>query len=333
MKKSLVTIVCVTVLASTSLFAGPLQKEHVSANAKWVAHLSVEDAVASGMGKYILEKANEEEGLEGRLNAFAKVFGFHPTQDLKSITLYAENYDPSGGVAVIQGDMDQEKLRQLLAMNKGHQESKYGDRPVHRWIQKPEGKKDTGVRYGTFYSDKVVMIARSEAVLKHAIDVMDGKAANLSKAKAGFLPEAPEGTFLIAAATDLPAKTGRPDAATLRNISGGWIVAGQTGDEVFLKASVTANTEENAALMQQAAMGFVALAQLNLNQQQAAQGQTATLSLLKAIKVTAKGQKVQLDALIPMAEVKQYIDLARKVRQAKQAPGNKPKESSVRVEP
>ncbi len=327
MKKSLVTIVCVTALTSAGLLAGPLQKEQISAKAKWVAHLSVEDVVASGMGKYILEKANEEEGLDARLNAFAKVFGFHPVQDLKSITLYAENYEPSGGVAIIQGDMDQEKLRQLLALNKGYQESKYGKRPLHRWKQKPENKKDDGVRYGIFYSDTVVMIARLEKVLKHAVDVLDGKAANLSKAKAGFLPKAPKGTFLIAAATDLPTKTDKPNAATLKNISGGWLMAGQSDDKVFLKASVTANTKENAALMQQVAMGFVALAQLNLNQQQAAKGQTVTLSLLKAIKVTAKGPRVELDASFPMAEVKQFIDVARKVRKAAEAAEKKPKES------
>ena len=326
MKKSLVTIVCVTVLTSAGLLAGPLQKEQVSAKAKWVAHLSIEDLVASGMGKYILEKANEEQGLEGRLNAFAKVFGFHPVQDLKSITLYAENFEPSGGVAVIQGDMDQEKLRQLLALNKGYQESKYGDKPVHRWIQKPEGKKDDGVRFGTFYSDKVVVIARTEDVLKHAIDVLDGKAANFSKAKTNFLPEAPSGTFLIVAATDLPAKTDKPNAATLKNISAGRLVAGQSDKTVFLKASLTANTEDNAALIQQVVNGFLALAQLNLIQQQATHPETGKgLSLLKAVKATVKGTSVQLEASFPMAEVKQFIELSRKIRKAAEAAKKKPK--------
>ncbi|MBL7132908.1 MAG: hypothetical protein ISS78_02310 [Phycisphaerae bacterium] len=320
MKKCLTAIVCITLFSSASLFGGPLRKQQVSANAKWVAHLSVEDLVKSGMGKYILEKANGEQSIEARMNAFAKLFGLNPLTDLESITLYAENFEPSGGVAIIQAKMDQEKLLQLLLLNKGYVKSKYGDRPVHRWIQKRKGKKDNGVRFGTFYSDKVVVIARTEQVLKHAIDVLDGKAANFSKAKTDFLPKAPKGTFLIAAATDLPTKIHKRRAAMLKNISAGWLVAGQGDKTVFLKASVTANTEDNAALIQQVANGFLALAQLKLNQQQTAQGKTGKpLSLLKAVKVTVKGVSVQLAASIPMAEVKQYIDLSRKLRKAAKA--------------
>lgn len=326
MKKHLAAIVCVTLFTTASLFGGPLQKEQVSANAKWVAHLNVEGMVASGLGKYILEKANEEQGIEAKMNAFAKLFGLNPLTDLEGITLYAENFEPSSGVAIIQAKMDQEKLRQLLVLNKGHQESKYGDKPVHRWIQKPEGKKDDGVRFGMFYSDKVVVIARAEDVLKHAINILDGKAANLSKAKTNFLPEAPSGTFLIAATTDLPGKTDKPQATTLRNISAGWLLAGQSDQTVFLKASVTANTKENAALMQQVAIGFLALAQLNLNQQQATHSETGKgLSLLKAVKATVKGASVQLEASFPMAEVKQYIELSRKIRKATEAAKKKQK--------
>lgn len=320
MKKYLAAIVFVTLFSSASLFAGPLQKEQISANAKWVAHLSVEDLVESGMGKYILEKANEEQGIEAKMNAFAKLFGLNPLTDLESITLYAEDFKPSSGVAIIQARMDQEKLRQLLVLNKGHQESKYGDKPVHRWIQKPEGKKDDGVRFGTFYSDKVVVIARTEDVLKHAIDILDGKAANFSKAKSNFLPEAPSGTFLIVAATDLPAKTHKPRATVLKIISAGRLVAGQSDETIFLKASLTASTEDNAALIQQVVNGFLALAQLNLNQQQATHSETdKPLSLLKAVKATVKGANVQLEASFPMAEVKQFIKLSRKIRKAAEA--------------
>ncbi len=247
-------------LATQALSAAPLAKEKVSDQAKWVAHLDVEAAVASQLGQMVLDHFAKDDAFQAKINEFVSAAGFDPRTDLKGVTLYGTAFDAAAGVAIVQLNYDRQKLIDLLAANKDHQEAQVGERTMHSWSQKPEDANDDGVRVGCFYDDSTIVIARKQNALEAALAVLDGKAASLAKAKSTLLPQDRKGAFLLAAAEGLPAEGIK--TRTLRMFTGGQLVAGQDGNTVFASARLTAASVQKAQQLAQAAQGFLAMAQL-----------------------------------------------------------------------
>ena len=321
MKKRLAVTIGVVFLASSGLCAGSLQPEQVSAKAKWVVHLDVEALVGSGLGQYLVARGKQKhKDAEAKLKEFTASFGFDPLKDLQSVTLYGETFGPAAGVAIIRGRYDKDKLLKLLADNQDHKELKYGERVLHRWSQSPEGKDDDGMRIGAFYSDEVVVIARTEAVLKKAIDVLAGEQASLAKQESSLLPEAPEGTFLIAAADGFTAPEGvAPTAAVLKKLTGGTAVVGQNGDTVFPKVSRKCKNEEDATRIRKMVEGLLAFVQMSQEPAGAPVGNVPAevAAILADAKASATGNTVLLEVSTALADLKAAIEETEKLRQAK----------------
>jgi len=317
MNKSLTAALCAIALASTSLMAGGIQEKQVSAAAQWVVHVDVEGFVASGLGQYLVQKGKDHD-LNAKIAKFKEKFGFDPLTDLKGITLYGENFDQAGGVAIVQAKVDQKAMLKLLAENKGHKELKYGDRVVHQWTQAAMPYSPAGDRFGTFYSDDVTAIAQSEEVLHHAIDVLDGKADNLTKAKISLLPKMPKGTLFVASAVDIALpKAHKPHGAMLQKISSGSIVAGEDDETLFYKSDVTAETAKDAKNIQRLIDGFVAMAGLfSERNADAAVPAPDPSPLIEGIKVTSEGQAVHVEWSAALEDVQTFIDSAINFGQA-----------------
>ncbi len=319
MNKSFMAVLCLAAFASTSLLAGPVQDKQVSAAAKWVVHVDVDGFVASGLGQYLIQKGKDKD-LAAKTAKFKDKYGFDPLVDLQSVTLYGEDFDPANGVAIIRAKVDQATLLKQLA-DKDHKELKYGDRVVHQWTQPAAGRMPAGDRFGTFYSDSITVIARSQAVLQHAVDVLDGKADNLTKAKNSLLPKSPKGTFFVASAVDvaLP-KNAKPRRAVLQNISSGSAVAGEDDNGLFYKGQMTAKTAEDATRIQNVIEGFLSLAAL-LSERAAVSDVPAPdpSALLKGVKASTDDKAVSVEASASLADVQTFIDSAIKFREAMKA--------------
>ena len=321
MNRTVAALTCSLILASAA-FAGPIAKDQVSADAKWVAHLDVEALLASQIVQTILAE-EQKKGLAEKLAKFTETFGLDPLKDLRSVTLWGETFGPAGGVAIIQAKVDQEKLLKLLAANAGHKETKYGERAVHQWTQSPEGKGDTGIRFGTFYKDDVTVITRSEDVLKHAIDVLDAKESSLAKEDSGLLPAESKGAFLVAAAKDITVpEEADPHAAMLRKVSGGTLVVGEDGDNVFVNASVVGKTDKDAQQFRQMAQGMLALAQVLQEQAiQAGKPAPAWAELTKGLKVGGEAAVVTMEFTGPVKDVTEMILKAAEAKKAAMSAG------------
>jgi hypothetical protein len=319
MNKSNMAVLCLVAFLSTSLLAGPVQDKQVSVAAKWVVHVDVEGAVASGLGQYLIQKGKDKD-LAAKTATFKEKFGFDPLVDLQGVTLYGEDFDPAGGVAIIQAKVDQATLLKRLAENTGHKELKYGARVVHQWTQEASGRMPAGDRFGTFYSDDITVIAQTQAVLQHAVDVLDGKADNLTKAKSSLLPQSPKGTFFVASAVEIAlpnnAASRRP---MLQNISSGSAVAGEDDNGLFYKGQMTAKTAEDAANVQQVIEGFMGLALLSERAGVADVPAPDPSALLKGVKASAQDKLVTLEASASLQDVQTFIDSAIKFREAMKA--------------
>jgi len=317
--RSVAIAVC-GLLLSGVVSAGELNPSRVSAKAKWVAHLDVQGMLAGACGQECLKEI-EARGHKEKIAAFAKTFGFDPTKDLRSITLWGENYEPNGGVAVIEGTLDKEKLLALARLNEGHGEANYGDYHLQRWTQKPENNQDDGVRWGTFWRDDVLLVTRDQKVLENAIDTLGDKAATMSGKQGGVLGRrASRGAFLTVAGTDfqVPAAAKRPDMAK-KKLPAGFAELGEADGTMFLNISVTAATEAEGEELRQVVQGIAAFMKMSLRHHEG-NGQPLPhwAPLASAITIGGKGSAVSMSVKLPTADVIQMMK-AKAAEKAKKA--------------
>jgi hypothetical protein len=318
--RTTIAIAAAALLAVTAaLPAGQMQDRQISAKARWVAHLDVEGLVASGFGKYLLDRMSEKpEAAEG-MQKFVETFNMDPTQDLFSVTLYGTEYAPGAGVAILRGQVDHERLLALLDANEAHETLEYGDHTVHTWLQAPEGKDDDGVRHGAFHGEELVVIARAVDMLKHALDVLDGQAGSLAGASDNFLPRFSEGAFLTIAGTDFTVpEDAKPKAAVLlKKIAGVWMELGESRETMFLRAGVTAAGEKDGQQLRDILAGLVALARLG---QEHATEMGKELGpwapLLKGTRVSGGGASVELEV---SASLRDVTDMLLQLAEQKEA--------------
>src|SRR5260221_9087104 len=96
--------------------AGPLQKEQVAGDAKWVLHLDVEQLRASKLGNYFLTEIAEKQ-MTRPLDDMKRQFHFELdpvklVEKVNSITAYGTEYrEPQdNAVLVIKTDADLQKI-------------------------------------------------------------------------------------------------------------------------------------------------------------------------------------------------------------------------------
>jgi len=318
MRRSVAIAVCGLLLFSGAVLAGKLETSRVSAKARWVVHLDVEGMLASQFGQHILKEI-EARGKQKDIAAFTGVFGFDPTKDLRGITLWGETYEPDGGVGVIKGKFDKDKLLGLIAENAGHREAKYDDYTLKRWTQKPENALDDGVRWGTFWSDDVVLITRDQKVLENAIDTLKNSTATMAGQTGGLLArEVSKGAFLGIAATDIKsaaAAAKKPELA--RKLEAGFAEVGEADGTMFLSISVTAVTETDGQEFRQMLQGMLAFAKMSLR---SLEGNEQPLPFwapfVRAVTVGGTGGTVSISVKLSTAEV---IPMMKAAEEAKKA--------------
>ena len=331
--KNLAASALVLVLCVSAAPGGPLKTERVAGDARWVAHIDVDAALTSGTGKVALDEAAKKEKFHAGLEKIRQTLGFRPLKDVRGLTLYGKDYARDMGVAVIDVTAEQDKLLALLVQNEAYKRIEYGDHTLHKWTAQPRCDEEGEVvsegktHVGCFYDENTIVIASTVELLQAAVDVLDGKAESLAKTKAlKMLPVPAEGAFLVAAAEGirLP-KAKHPRAAMLRKITDAAVQIGESDGSVFLKISVLAGSVKKATRIRQVAQGFVALAQMWM--QEMADEQMPALG--EKIEVTGTENAVQLDATVPtesLIEVLRYAaaraeKIKARIQEAKQ-PGD-----------
>lgn len=315
MKKVMWTLALLAMCATA--VAGPINPKDVPSEAKWVAHLDVQGLVASQFGQYVLGQLREREQLDAKLQGFVAVFGFDPLKDLAGVTIYGTEYSPASAVVVIKGKWDKERLLGLLKQNPSYAETAHGQHMLLRWTDKPEDAQDDGVRNGAFHNDGTAVISRSEAAVKNALDVLDGKSAGT----ADVIPAAAPGVFLMVAAKDftLPANAD-PKARVLKRIAGGTLMAGETGDTAFANARLNTRRPEDAQRVRQMLDGGLAFLSLATEEVTEAEGQPPFWApLIAGAHSAGAGNAVELKVAVNTQTLIQIAEAARRADEAKKA--------------
>ncbi|MBC8216895.1 MAG: hypothetical protein H8E73_00370 [Planctomycetes bacterium] len=288
MKRSMLILMVVVLLSTVPVFAGPLNKQQVSATANWLAHLDYEQVTTSQIGQLVRQEM-AKFGIEEKLEDFATVFSFHPIDDVRDVRVYGNGPAREEAVVMIEADFDQEKLLALVRLNEHYEEIEYGDITLNRWLHEDEKSGESQMMYGCLCNgDLVVMSAGLDAVTQ-AVDVLKGTASN---AASGVFDQAElnaRGAFLQVAANDVAqmaqeqgkgAGFGQTDAIGL--------AIGETEGTFYIYLGLLAKSEEAASNITKILEGIGALAAL------AGEEQPVLAAFVQRVQLSCQDNAVQI---------------------------------------
>ncbi len=314
MRKSFVILLVVcALLPASAVLAGRLNKNIVSGDANWVAHLDVEGFNNTEIGK-IIRRHLDETGELRKLEAFKAIFSFNPLDDIRNVTIYGRGKEKENAVAVIQAKFVKETLLNLLRQNAAHKEVKHGEYQIQSWIDDKHKGDEAERQYGSFHGADTVVIGSGLSAVKKSLDVLDGKAKNARQKKVfRLLKKAPKGAVVVAAANGLGKMAEQWDQAVmLKNTNQSCLFVGETKGMFYIDLNLDATSSETATELTQMIQGMIAL--LNL----AGKDQPQVAELAGAIELTTKRKSIRVRFEKDVEKVAAFLKEEWKKEQAQQ---------------
>lgn len=278
--KSLALKIMIPALLASAVYAAPLDKQAVAADAKWVVHINLDAFRDSRIGSLVLDEVHAEH--QQQIDAFKELFGLDLTRDLFSVTLYGSDADEENAVALFRGRFDQQKLTSLLKLNPTYTTSEYNGRTLHLWTDENSKKQQAGA----FAGDNLIAISQTPEAVKSALDVLADKNASLDAAPLDplySLTETAVDPIILLAADSLSELTENQEhAAVLQNSTMLAFLAGEQEGDVTVHIDLTAQTTEAATQIEQIARGMIAFASLQAPNNPALGKILAALSLVRS---------------------------------------------------
>ena len=250
----------VAFLVSGTVFGGPLDNEHVRADARWVFHVDFDALRSSEIGKLIGDGLQAK--YQDKINAMTQLLGSDLTEDLRAVTLYGAEMGEENVSALFYGNYNREKLLTLLVLNKAYSKSEYNGKALHHWVDEKHERQ----QYGAFAADDLIVIGQTEASVTTVLDVIFGKAKPLSKQKDGTIYsfcQGHEGAIVMIAAEGLSELAENSHhAAILKNSHLMAALAAEKEGDATLDVHLEAQTEEAAVQIEQVVRGMTAFAML-----------------------------------------------------------------------
>lgn len=296
--KTVVLMVVTTAILAQQAGAGPLQKEQVPANAKWLLHLDFDSFRHSKVGTYFLKEIAEKELAKAKADLKLNLdFGF---EKIQSITAYGTDYDlgsQASGVMLIKTQpKTQGILEALFQLSKSMQQS---NGPVNKIV---EGSRVVYTIRETFFiepqGNDVLLVGKSRKHIDQAGDVLSRRTPNLTTASAfsGF-PTVPNTFFFLAVAEGFNQKGPvPPQAKILQMADGGRLVLGERSDRLFLDVSLKGKSADVSRQIQNVVQGMVALVALSQSENK------DLLRLTQSLQISSHDKFVTLGLEYPIGE-------------------------------
>jgi hypothetical protein len=271
-----------------TLQANPLDVRQVSGDAKWLVHLDV-DAMRDStlVVKAYLADTQPWKQLQSWLDTACQEIGVDVKTDLHGITVFGKNLGKLQGVAIINAEMQPDVILARAKTEPGYKSTKYGDGQIYSWT---DGRETI---VGTFYEPTVLVIARTQKEVQHAIDVLSGKEAGLAEEQCPVVGTVPAGTMLVAWAkglADLPLPF--QSAAVLKSQAIGLLVSEKQG-EVSATLRLVIPTADTAGKVLAVLEGLRSAAELQY------EGNAGMTSILSRLKLSAAGLTVNAELRAP----------------------------------
>jgi len=299
--KRIVTAVAVgATLAAVAAWAGPLQKHHVAAEAKWVIHLDADAFKATQVGAYVGGELDQKLAkLKGDLKAqFDIDFDW---RRITALTAYGTGFQPGEqgkGVLLVYTDMDVQKLLEAVIDKAQGGNADAGD------VKRLEpGPLPLYLIKNDFYvapqPGRPVLVSKFHQEILKARPIFAGQGTTLAASdNFGDLLSAPGASFFVAAAqgfNELPHIP--PKAEVLKQAEGLRLIVSENAGKVGFNVMLKTKTAEVSQKIQQVLQGLIALGALTQSDNQDLQ------QLIQAVSVTAGEKSVTVNVQLPVEKV------------------------------
>lgn len=291
MKKMIIFIVVMVLVLVfiSSITAETFRASIVPADAQWVIHLDIDKFKSTRVGDMLL-KEKDISGLHKINREFLKETKINLFQDISGITLYGGGKDEESTVVCLSGKFDRNYLLGLLEGEDSHRATKHGQNTIHKW---------DGHDFGAFARDNLVLLGKDRGMMERALDVIAGKRKNISSTPTGvYFQKTPKDVFITVAASNVSLlMEGRSKPRFLKNISSGFLTASEENTNFNLQLTVGADSQKDAANLEQVIKGFVALGKMYVEEI----GDLS--SLLENLTITVQKNQVQVQLIYPSDEL------------------------------
>ncbi|MGH2271801.1 hypothetical protein ACQ9LF_08380 [Anaerohalosphaeraceae bacterium U12dextr] len=264
MKRIVFGLWIASLVLSSMVFAAPLDKTKVMKEATWAVHLDIEQFRQSVLGKEMINELTAR-GVMGKLDNFAKVFSFHPINDIQGVTLFGQDKDPQKAAAIIRGTCNPATLIAMVGMNPYYEKSEYGSYTIHSWIDDKKGP-DGPRQYGCFYNPTTLVMGMGKDTLQQTLDVLDGKHANAAgNAMFNQFAEGSHGVIMsLFAEKTGETVNGIEEAAILQQTNRIALMFGEKENASYIDILLQARNAAEATKIQQFVQGMLAMVSLSV---------------------------------------------------------------------
>jgi len=289
MKLRLSVIMAAVLVLAAFVTAGTVNLNNIGADAAWFSHFDMQKFDGSAM-----EKLANSRGLAEKCEKIKTHLGLDPIKDITGVTVYGSINAPQKGVVIVNGTLDVEKLSKLAQSQSKSSTSEYEGLTIIGW----KGWKGE-MKSGCFYDANTLVMSKDIDSLKAAIDVLAGKAKNISKG--GCITS--QDAILQVYMADASSISDKSDHLMfLANVKKTLLAIGQKDSDVFSELIMQADNADNALLLNQMIQGLLAMGQM-----QAAQQNAGALEALKKFDVSTEDTTVVTSVVLTVDEIDQML--------------------------
>jgi hypothetical protein len=341
MKKHLSLLFCFLFSMTAICQADSIDIKKLPQTVKWAAHLDVEKFKASSLCNLIMQELNNQEVTErviGHIESADHIFGFNPVRvaeelraqgivgtleegantaelylgfnplrDITGVTMYGSEFKPKQGVILLTGAFKTENMIALLNTDPSHVVHSYDSYEIHEWVSPCRGRNG----FTAFYNDNLIVLGSSLEYVHESLDVIDGRAGNISSnLTLQTMPDVPAGAIFVAAAVQFSQEAAtNPQSAILSQMDEVSVAIGEVGQTVYIDLGMNAQTEEIADQTIQFVNGMLAFAEMNR------QNNPLIADLAGSIQTDQDGTTLKLSLEGTTEDV---FTILKKIREAKQ---------------
>jgi hypothetical protein len=289
MKKIILFLTVFFLAVAVGLIAAPPVEESspqlsaVPPDAQWALYIDVQKLISSAMFKALVDE-KETAKIQGKADEFLGKLRIDPKKDLKGVMVFGLGKEDDAVVA-LSGKFDRAHLVGLIKAETTHKELPYGKYTIYRWDDD---------ELGAFAADDLVLLGENEQSIKQALDAIEGRKRDAAPpVLARVLKDFPNAimVFGINSISGLLGEHDRPVILTKMTSAGGALA--ESGEDVSLQVSITAESAQVAKDVEQAIRGLIAIANLQLKESDAQ-------AFAQAIKIAVDGEYVRINAAYPL---------------------------------
>ncbi|MHC4872757.1 MAG: hypothetical protein ACYTFY_13025 [Planctomycetota bacterium] len=314
--KNIVLIPFFVLFVAFKSFAGPVDLKQLPGETSWMIHLDVEKLLNSKGGEFLSSLLMNEK-VQARLQIIEESTSVNLTKSIQSITLSGIDEHSSNAVLQIKGSFDKDRLRAVLQFITGYKESFYNSHLLVQWqmripvgplnknirnlkdIKKMKINTKPGTSYACFYKDEMIIIGQSEKTIARAVDVLEGKAANLADVETpGVLKLFKQDDILSGFAVKInKLKESYPRSAILRQIYSVHVSMLESNDDIISSADIKIDNQESVEQIMDIMKGARALALLS------AKENPKLAALARKILINSKGKVIKMSYKASMTKI------------------------------